>query len=56
MEMEENWHRRKTKESWNIKSEKPSLNRDEGTLGESYDIVIEDRRRKKRSKRIALAL
>ena len=40
MEMEENWCRRKTKESWNIKFGKQSLNSDEGTLEESYDIVI----------------
>ena len=40
MKTEDNWHRRKTKESWNIKMEKPKLNRDEGTLGDSYDVVI----------------
>ena len=47
MEMEENRPRRKTKESWSIKFMKPSLNRYEGTLRESYDIVIEDGRRTK---------
>ena len=46
MEMEENWQRRKTKESWNIKFGKPNVNRDEGTLGKSYNIVIDDRGRK----------
>ena len=41
IETEQNWLRRKTKESWNIKMTKPLLN---GTLEELYEIVIEDRR------------
>ena len=56
MEMEKYWHRRKMKEAWNIKFGILCLNRDEGFLVDSYIIVIEDRRLKKRSKRIALAL
>ena len=44
IETEQNWLRRKIKESWNIKMTKPLLNRDEGTSEELYKIIIEDRR------------
>ena len=40
MEMEENWHRRKTTETWTNKKN-VQLYRDESTLGESYDVFIE---------------
>ena len=46
IETEENWQRRKAKESWNIKMKKPKLNRDEGTLEEVYKKVIEHRTRR----------
>ena len=46
IETEENWQRRKAKESWNIKMKKPKLNRDEGALEELYKNVIEDRGRR----------
>ena len=42
--MEENWHRgRQENEAQSLYK----LNRDEGTLGESYEAIIWDRRRKK---------
>ena len=34
IEREDNWQRRKAKESWNIRMKKSNLNRDEGTLEE----------------------
>ena len=34
--MEEDWRRRKAKESWNIKMTNPKLNGDEGTLQDLY--------------------
>ena len=52
MEMEENWQRRRTTETWTNKKN-VQLNRDESTLGEPYDVFLEDRkeRRTKRSER-----
>ena len=44
----ENYHRRKVKESWSIWLWKPGLKRDDETLGELYDIVLEDKGRKKK--------
>ena len=51
LKTEDNWKRRKTKESWNIRMKKSKLNRDQGTLEELYRVIIQDRRRRSRTRK-----